>query len=750
MIGACSTTKHLPEDELLYVGTKSIEVVDDTPSPLRDSAIGEAKVAFVSPPNNALLGSSRYRTPLPLGLWAYNAFVGDSTGLRHWLFRTFATQPIYISAVNPELRTEVALNTLHNYGYFDSDATYRVDTIRGGRKARLSYTLRLGEPWYYDKVEYSGFSPAMDSLIRSAWHERLLHEGEQMSYSTLIGERSRLTAQLRNQGYYYFRPEMIAFFVDTTAVKGRAQVLIAPHPNLPTPATQAWYVGHTYFGINDNDNEGDDDNEDGDEGITYLFKGKRIPIRQTLLSTRIAYKPGDLYSATAQNATLHNLNRLGILSTVSINYIPRDNTDTLDVHINTLLEPPYELSLEANLTAKSNNLVGPGIVASLSRRNLLRMSEIIKFRLKGSYEWQSSRALRYEGTKSNSFEVGADVSLSVPQLLFPGGYDYPYKRPVSTTARVYADWLNRGGFFRMLAFGGNLTYAFSTSEFFTHSITPAALTFNTLEHTTHRFDSIMTANPAIGLSFRDQFVPSFSYTLTYDNTSRSPRHPSRATFSFTSAGVVTSLLYAAAQHPWSEKDKSLLGTPYAQFVKGDIRLCRYYHLATRHTLATRLIVGAIYAYGNSESSPFSEQFYVGGADDIRAFPQRSIGPGSYHTEGSYAYIDHVGDFKLEANIEWRFPLVGQLSGALFVDAGNIWLLRSNEAYPGGQLRWNTLAEDIALGTGLGLRYNLRLLLLRLDIGVPIHFPYSTGKQTYYNVPHFGRNLCFHFGVGYPF
>ena len=773
LLVACSTVSHLPADELLYTGTQSVSVTDASPAPLLDQAVGEAKVAFVSPPNNALFGSSRYRTPLPLGLWAYNAFVGDSTGLRHWLFRTFATQPIYISTVNPAFRTEVAENTLRNYGYFDSRVSYRVDTLPDGRKAKLSYTLHLGEAWRYGKVEYLAFYPAMDSLIRHTWDYRLLREGEQLSYATLSGERNRLFTLFREQGYYYYRPEMIILLADTTQQKGEVPIRITTSTNLPAYVTTPWHIGHTYLAIRHSPDESLTDTLTCGP-IIYLYHAKRIPIRQALLASRITYNQGDLYSPTTQNTTQRDLNRLGILSGVSISYIPRDSTyatDTLDAYITTLLEPPYELSLETNLTAKSNDQVGPGLVASLSRKNLLRMAEVIQLRMKGAYEWQTNRTLQREGEESNSFELGADLSMSVPQLLFPGGYDHPYERPVSTTSRLYADWLHRGGFFRMLAFGGNLTYAFSTSEVLTHSITPFTLTFNTLEQTTQRFDSIMTANPIIGLSFRDQFVPSVSYTITFDNRLQSTdnrqrstvdssshpspltsnhSHPSRISLTIASAGALTSLIYASTGHPFSERGKSLMGTPYAQFIKGYTEACRYYRLAPHHTLATRLIAGILYAYGNSTVAPFSEQFHVGGANDIRAFPLRGIGPGSYHSTGRYAYIDHTGDVKLEANAEWRFPLIGQLSGALFVDAGNVWTLRSDESRPGAQLRLKTFADDIALGTGIGLRYNLRVLLLRTDVGIPLHIPYATDKQGYYNIPHFTRSLCFHFGVGYPF
>ena len=751
-IASCSTVIHLPQDELLYVGTRSVEVANSTQAPLQDQAIGEAKVAFVSPPNNALFGSSRYRSPFPLGLWAYNAFVNDSTGLKHWLFKTFAAQPILVSMVNPSLRANVAENTLRNYGYFDSHVDYDVDTLRDGRRARLLYTIDLGAPWRYGMITYSGFHPEMTELIHATWTERLLREGDQVSYNTLSGERNRLFNLFREHGYYYFRPEMITLFADTISTKGEMPVQITLQESLPPYAIKPWHVGNTHLSVLRNASEQPTDTTDT-PSFTYSYKGKRAPIRQALLASRLDYNYGDLYSSSTQNTTLRNLNRLGVFNAVSISYIPHgdiNTADTLDIYIKALLEAPYEIALESNITAKSNEQIGPGFAASLSRKNLFRLAETLQFRLKGSYEWQTNRTLRREGSIMNSFELGAETSLSVPQLLFPGGYNHRYHRPVSTSANIYIDWLNRGGFFRMLAFGTNLTYAFSTSDATTHIISPVKISFNTLEHTTERFDSLMTANAAIGLSFRDQFIPASSYTLTYDNRVYGRHHPSKVTLSFISAGAATSLLYAATGKSLNERGKSLLGTPFAQFIKGNVEACRYYHLTSKQTLATRFIIGAIYAYGNSIVPPFSEQFYIGGANDLRAFSLRSIGPGSFHSTGRYAYIDHTGDFKLEGNIEWRFPLLRQFSGALFIDAGNVWLLRADASRPGSQFKWSTFGKDIALGTGLGIRYNLKMVLLRCDIGIPLHMPYATTRHGYYNIPNFGQTLCFHFGVGYPF
>ena len=412
-------------EELLAVGvtTYNLPNADYT---LRDKAIGEAKTAFVSPPNNALFGSSRFRLPLPIGLWAYNAFVGDSTRLGRWMFDIFASQPILVSTVNPPFRVEAARNTLRNFGYFDNRVTYHIDTLRNPRKALLSYAIRLGNPLYYSDVSYRKFAPPMDSLIHQTWDHRLIRPKEQLSYASLSGERNRLFTLFRKHGYYFFSPDMIQILADTTLHPGKASIRIELHESLPPHAIKPWHIGTTSIALRNTPYETLPDTLQS-ASFTYIYKG-RPPLRVPLLSSRLSYRRGELYSPIGQETTQRDLNRLGIFSGVNINYIPRDSTyrsDTLDVHISALLEPPYELSLESNLTAKSNDQIGPGVVFTLSRKNLFRMADISKLRLKGSYEWQTNRTLRRESSVVNSFDLGADASISVPLLLFPGGYRYP-------------------------------------------------------------------------------------------------------------------------------------------------------------------------------------------------------------------------------------------------------------------------------------------------------------------------------------
>ena len=187
------------------------------------------------------------------------------------------------------------------------------------------------------------------------------------------------------------------------------------------------------------------------------------------------------------------------------------------------------------------------------------------------------------------------------------------------------------------------------------------------------------------------------------------------------------------------------------FLKFLFTLKNTFRLTDKTSLATRVQLGAIWSYGNSDYAPYSELFYVGGANSIRAFAVRSIGPGGYRDNtGRNTYLDQSGDLKFEFNAEYRFPILGALHGALFVDAGNVWLMRKDDAHPNGQLSLNSLLDQIALGTGAGIRYNLDFLVLRLDLGVGIHAPYDTGKKGYYNMTKFWDSLGLHFAVGYPF
>jgi outer membrane protein assembly factor BamA len=270
--------------------------------------------------------------------------------------------------------------------------------------------------------------------------------------------------------------------------------------------------------------------------------------------------------------------------------------------------------------------------------------------------------------------------------------------------------------------------------------------------TTAKFDSIAKHNRSIAHSFRDQFIPAMQYTYTYDNTNTYHRNKTWLEASVTSAGNVTSLIFYAFGKDLKQKDKNIFGNPYAQFIKGTAEMRQLWKIDRNQYIATRIMAGAIYSYGNSEYAPYSEQFYIGGANSLRAFTIRSIGPGSFRPDNAnrYSYLDETGTLKFEMNVEYRFRIVSDLHGALFVDAGNIWLMKEDPERPGGEIKASTFAEQIALNTGFGVRYDLDFLVLRIDFGLGLHAPYKTKRNGYFNLSPFKDGFAWHFAIGYPF
>lgn len=738
-----------------------------------------AVLAFA--PNGALFGSSKWVSPWKPGLWAYNTFADAKTAVGKWIFKAFAEPPVLISTVAPQTRAKVATSTLHNFGYLRGKVGYEVITSKHPLKAKLAYTVTPGQLFFLDSVEYRNFDPVADSLLAKTREKALLHRGDAFSTANLSAEQARIENLMRNNGYYFYTAPMTTFQADTTQHAGYVQLRVQPNPERSAASRRPWHMGHTYVIIRDN-LETPLNNRLERQGYSYFFSGKKIPIRSGLWRRSVAHTEGEFFSLSDQKATQEQLYALGLFSSLDINYAPRDTSatcDTLDLRINATLGYPYESGLEMNATLKSNDQVGPGVSYELSRHNAFRGGETVAWKLFGSYEWQMGKGRNSGNSLLNSFELGTQLSFKFPRLMMPWfnpaamgrrarlrlqqlraaaaaqGRTLPLqltdRQPLngSTTFALSGDWRNRSGFFQFITFGGNMTYKWSRRSNVRHELSPITLEYNSTLNTTAVFDSITRANPALYISMRNQFVPSMSYLFTYSSP-ETVRHPFWLQLYFKESGNVTSGLYALAGEKFSKTDKSLLGSPFAQFVKATAEMHYTRQLSERFSLATRAFVGAVYAYGNSTRAPFGEQFYVGGANSVRAFGVRTIGPGGYNApHTNYSYIDQTGDFKLEANVELRSQLFGALHGAVFLDAGNVWLIRPDAQRPQSELTLANLRR-FAVGTGVGLRYDMQFLVLRFDLGIGLHAPYHTNRSGFYNMNSFGESLAFHFAIGYPF
>lgn len=754
LLAACSTTKNLPEGEILYTGIKQIEVAQPDESKEGEEALAEINAALAYPPNNALLGSSSIRLPFPFGLWMYNAFVNKKGKIGKWIFKKLAAKPVFISTVNPEVRTQIAYNLLREYGYFSGSATF--DTVpdpKDPKKAKLNYRITMNNAYTYDNIAYIRLRHRIDTLVQRDTSNQLIRKGDNFNVTQLEAERQRLASLLRNNGYYYFRPDFITYQADTLRNPGKVSLRVSTKPGLQRSVLHPWRIGNISVHLNGYNNEPPTDSIRYKD-LTIFYEGK-LRVRPSVLYQRLKFRPGDLYSQREQEKTQTLFSRLGIFRYSEMQYTPKDTSrrcDTLDLRINTVYDLPLDGELEVNVTTKSNDQTGPGAVFSVTKRNMFGGGETFGVSMRGSYEWQTGNRVAGNSSAINSWELGISGTLTFPQILFTKLFREDPQYPSSTSFRIYADQLNRAKFFKMLAFGGSASYEYQTSATSHHSITPFKLTYSLLQQTTAEFDSIVGVNKALGRSLENQFIPAMSYTYTYDDSPlKQKRHHLWWQTSFTQAGLLVNSISTAMGNRFNERDKNLLGNKFAQFAKLTSEIRYNYDLGNRHHLVGRLMGGIAYSYGNSVTTPYSEQFYIGGANSLRAFTIRSIGPGSFRpSDSQYGYLDQTGDIKFEANLEYRFPILGDLHGATFLDAGNVWLLRYDENRPGGQLKWGRFLKDLALGTGIGLRYDLTFLVIRVDWGIGLHVPYDTGKRGYYNIPNFKDGMGVHLAVGYPF
>ena len=757
-LASCSTTKNLPDGEILYTGIDKLEVVNEDETPAGIQALTEVEAALAYAPNNAIFGSSSMRWPLPLGLWVYNGFVKyqDKKGVGRWIFDHMGTNPVLMSSVNGETRAKVATNLLHDYGYFNGSVSYKEVPQKDPRQAKVSYVIDMARPFFLDSIAYLRYPASADSLIRATRSQSVLKSGENFSVLKLEEERQRLSSLFRNHGYYYYRPEFTTYRADTLQKPGYVGLQVVPKTGIPSEAKKQYYLGKTSVYLTGYNNEPPTDTLNL-RTMTLYYSGKKPAIRPSALMRNFFFRKGELFSQDRQTFTQEAIARMGVFRYSEFRYVPQDTTsncDTLDVNMYATFDKPYNAELEFNVTTKSNDQTGPGAIFKITRNNFQRMGANLSFEVRGSYEWQTNSNVEGNSSKLNSYELGTSLSLDFPRLILPWK-DTDLRRsrfPQKTSFKLYGNLLNRARFFNMLSFGGNVTYEFRRSRLWKHSVTPFQLTFNTLMSTTERFDSITATNPSLALSLGDQFIPSMSYTFTYDNSRLKPNKQLWWETSVTSAGNVTSLLYAALGKGFDEKNKKLLGTPYAQFLKLTSEVRMLFKVGEKQHIATRFMGGVLWSYGNQTIAPYSEQFYIGGANSLRAFTVRSIGPGTYNPgqNTKYGYLDQTGDIKLEANVEYRFPIFGDLYGATFLDAGNVWLMRKDPNRPGGEFTLKNFAKSLALNTGVGVRYDLTFLVIRLDLGVALHVPYETGKSGYYNIPKFKDGLGFHFAIGYPF
>ena len=763
-------TKNIPEGDQLFTGLTKISY--DEPAPETDSLVApasfattreEVEAALATAPNGAIFGSSYYRMPFSLGVSVWNHYQGAESGFGKWMLKTFGKQPVLMSWVNPALRAQVAQSVLRNHGYFNGHVDYEVVQQKNPKTAKIGYHVTPGRLWRLDSVGYFDFPADADTLIRSTLAEAKIHKGDPFVVSNLEAERQRISLLLRNNGYYYFQPSFTSYLADTFVVDGKAQLQLRMAKGIPTAATRKWYIGRVNINMRKSFMEQPTDSFRG-RFFTVRFSGKKPPIRPRVLMADLQLRPRQLYSYDDYQQSASKINAMGLFSMTDFTFTPRDTlgSDTLDLTLNCIFDRPWDFYIETNFNARTIGRLGPELRLGVTRRNAFRGGEKIDVNLHGSYEWATSG-----GSSMNNYNYGADASIEFPRIIAPffGGNRIrrdKQGRPIrrrrfyttpTTLAKVSADIIYRPDYYKMHVVSGEWTYRWQTSAQSRHEFSPLTLKYQFMNSHTEAFDSLVKKNPYLAVAMQDYFIPEMRYTYTYTSPA-SYLNPIRWETTIAESGNFVSLGYMIAGKSWSEKNKKLFKNPYSQFVKLETDFTKTWTLTAASRLVGHVNAGFLWYYGNSSWVPNSELFFVGGANSIRAFSVHDIGPGDQDSYGDRAsdYMMRNGNLKFVANLEYRHQLFGNLHGALFLDAGNVWNVPNNDddtTMP-GRFKLKNMLREMALGTGVGLRYDMGFLVLRLDWGIGLHVPYDTGKSGFYNVDSFSRSQTLHFAIGYPF
>lgn len=747
VLAACSTTDKLPEGESLFVGLKEIAFSKSDGSDHYTATREEVDASLQTAPNGALFGSSYYRTPFPYGLWIYNAFSDKEDGFSKWMTKTFGKPPVLMNNVNPILRAQVANNILKNNGYFHGNVTHEVVETSNPKKKKLSYNVDMGEVCLIDTFSYTNFPTFADSIIASHSDEALIKKGTPFSTATLDAERNRVTRLLRNSGYYYYQPSYSSYLADTVRQQNKMDLQLQMADSLPDEALHPWYIGKLTLDIKKDFTEQLTDSTQR-RHLKIRYAGDKVPVRPRIILSNTRMFPRRAYNYQQHNEAISNLASLGLFNSVDFRFSPRDN-DTLDLNILCVMEKPYDFYVQTHFAHKFTGRTGPGIKIGLQKRNAFHGGELFDLNLHSSYEWQQSSGVNTKN--QNSYEFGADASLEWPRLIIPFLKNKRYAIAPATKAALSYNIINRPGYYRMNTASAEWSYAWRPNLQTSHRLSPLILTYQKRNYSTEKFDSILNSNSYLQVAMQDMYIPKLQYSYTYTSNANSTC-PAAFNLTLTESGNFTSLFNKVFfGQDWTESGKTMFGNVYSQFLKVEAEFRKTWKLNDISQLVAHANAGAIWSYGNMSHAPYTEQFYIGGANSVRAFTARGIGPGGYISpERSTSYVDQTGDILLLMNLEYRRQLFGSLYGAIFLDAGNVWAMKNDADRPNSKFEFKNLLKQTALGTGIGLRYDMDFLVLRVDWGVGLHAPYETSRSGFYNFERFKDSHTLHLAVGYPF
>ncbi len=675
-------------------------------------------------------------------------------GFKVWLRKKLGEEPVFEEKVNHHYNAKNIEGWLANTGYFNSVAIG--DTASKGYKLKAIYKVKVERPYTFSKIFWRLDSSKLSTdIVRLPRDEKSLKPSNQYNGDRIKEDAARTITKLKAYGYYYVKTDDIVAYVDTNHKNFTVSLAYGIKPQTPAIDRIAYKINRVTVVVEKTNLTEIPDSSTGlvekRENVIIIDSAKKF--RSSIFPRAMTFRPGNLYSLPEQSKSLNRLNSYGVFKFIKTEYKRADTSkqkDLLDVTYYTNLQKRKKLEFELGGFFRSNNYSGVQTSIGWKHKNLFRGAEVLQLKLTGSLEIGVNDSLE----KNNNWRLGGEVSLTIPKFIAPWvmGTNFYY---IPKTRIVFSyDWVRRQELYTQNYTHFRYEWTWSDTITKSYTLTPISLTYYQSNDFTDSFYLRADQDDKLYYTIPPSVIPATGFQYQVNNATSLKKN----IFNFFGAIEISGNVLGLIKGNNGYYSTKIGGAYFMQFVRTELDFRYSRKLGTDLFLANRIIVGASYPYGNSAFLPFSRQFIIGGANSLRGFLPRQIGPGATkatsHQQTVYPQVG--GDYKLELNTEFRFPIAGLLKGATFIDAGNFWMKDTVLYTPKGKLSKDFLKE-IAMDVGIGLRLDVTVLVLRLDLGVPIYKPFlEPGERWVINDMRFGdsdwrkENLVLNLAIGYPF
>ena len=753
---SCSVSKHLSEDARVHVKT-NIEFAN--PELIKNKKEVKNDLVSISQPEPAT-GFSKWQTNLynKLSTKVKRDSTGREKGVRGWVIRSIGKPPVYFDVRMINRSRSLFQKYFNDNGYFGT--TIQVDSTLDKKEVTINYNIFPKEQYFVRNIQMPNDSIEFIKKIMSFGEKSLLISGTPYDQTKLTAERERLTKLANNSGYLSVNKDHFYFFVDTALGTKHVDVFMQVRQPADSTIFKAYSLNHTVVFASHNLPSKESERDTTIIDNFEILQKKKV-IRPKVLANIINGEKGQLYSAKQQDDAITRLLDLGIYKFVNLQ-VEKEITDSAYLYNRKYFLSPglmQDVTAEFEAISRSTSYFGLASTVTYSHKNIFRGAERLDVSVSGGIGTQNNTTEDLLNTLDGAFQI----SLTLPRLLFP--FNLKLKQGPfipKTVISIGDDYQQRKIYYTVNTFTFQYGFRWSKAKNKHHQLVPLNINQFIVKEVTDSMKVLLEENPRLKNSFKDVFILGLYYNYTYSSQTTNLKKPYfYFRPSFETSGNVANLLISTINKQ-QEKPYTIFGAPFAQFIRLDSDF-RYYIPLNKAFIATRFIAGVGIAYGNSEVLPYIKQYFIGGPSSIRAFQFRALGPGSVvpPDKNENSFIEQTGDMRLEANVEYRFPMISYLKGAVFVDAGNIWLLdnssSTSEPLVEGVFNFDTFYKQIAVGTGFGFRLDLSVLVIRLDMAFPLRKPWleEGGRWVIRDIRFLERdwrnnNIQWNFAIGYPF